>query len=121
MKVTYRAFHVTRSFWISKWLKNIPIQQATRLPSGNAEKFFMELIYRTYVYRYVTDMGLDIRQLQIASGLIETLLRAGFTLRSIASDGPDRISTTLGIDTYIARIIFDEARKIAAESFFVAP
>jgi hypothetical protein len=66
-------------------------------------------------------MESSIQLLEIASGLKESLLRAGFTADSIVSEGPDAVSTTLGIEPYIAKIIYDEATKIAAESSLVVP
>jgi hypothetical protein len=62
----------------------------------------------------------SIRDLEIASGLKESLLKAGFTLEAIASKGPDGLSATLGIEGYVAKIIYDEAKRLA-ESFLVAP
>ena len=59
--------------------------------------------------------------MEIASGLKESLLRAGFTVDSILSEGPDAVSTVLGIEPYVAKIIYDEAKKLTAEGFLVAP
>jgi hypothetical protein len=66
-------------------------------------------------------MGSGIQLLETASGLKESLLKAGFTVDSIISEGPDAVSTALGIEQYVAKIIYDEARKLAAESFLVVP
>jgi hypothetical protein len=66
-------------------------------------------------------MESDIQLLEIASGLKESLLRAGFTVDSISSEGPDAVSTALGIEPYVAKIIYDEAKKITAESSLVVP
>ena len=66
-------------------------------------------------------MESGIQHLEIASGLKESLLKAGLTVESITSKGPDAISTALGIEQYVARIVYDEAKKIVAESSFVAP
>lgn len=57
-------------------------------------------------------MESGIQQLEIASGLKESLLRAGFMVDSILSEGPDAVSTALGIEPYVAKIIYDEAKKI---------
>jgi hypothetical protein len=62
-----------------------------------------------------------IQLLEIASGLKESLLRAGFTVDSIIPEGPNAVSTALGIEPYIAKIIYDEAKKITTESSLVAP
>lgn len=61
-------------------------------------------------------MESGIQLLEIASGLKELLLSAGFTVDSIVSEGPDAISRELGIEPYVAKIIYDEAKKITAES-----
>ena len=66
-------------------------------------------------------MEAGIQLLEIASGLKESLLKAGFTVESIISEGPDMVSTELGIEPYIAKIIYDEAKKLTAESFLVVP
>jgi hypothetical protein len=66
-------------------------------------------------------MESDIQHLEIASGLKESLLKAGLTVNSITSKGPDAVSDALGIEGYVAKIVYDEAKKIAAESSLVAP
>ncbi|MFZ0896682.1 MAG: hypothetical protein WAZ77_19450 [Candidatus Nitrosopolaris sp.] len=66
-------------------------------------------------------MESDIQLLEIASGLKESLLRARFTVDSISSEGPDAVSTALGIEPYVAKIIYDEAKKITAERSLVVP
>jgi hypothetical protein len=66
-------------------------------------------------------MESGIQQLEIASGLKESLLKAGFTVDSIISEGPDAVSTVLGIEPYVAKIIYDEAKKLSAESSLVVP
>ena len=66
-------------------------------------------------------MESGIQQLEIASGLKESLLRAGFTVDSISSEGPDAVYTALGIEPYVAKIIYNEAKKITAESSLVVP
>jgi len=50
------------------------------------------------------------------SGLKASLLKAGLTVESITSKGPDAVSTALGIEAYVAKLIYDEAKKITAES-----
>jgi hypothetical protein len=66
-------------------------------------------------------MESGIQLLEIASGLKELLLSAGFTVDSIVSEGPAAISRELGIEPYVAKIIYDEAKKITAESPLVVP
>jgi hypothetical protein len=66
-------------------------------------------------------MESGIHLLEIASGLKELLLSAGFTVDSIILEGPDAISRQLGIEPYVAKIIYDEAKKVTAESPLVVP
>jgi hypothetical protein len=65
-------------------------------------------------------MESGIQQLELAPGLKESLLRAGLTIESIVLEGPGAVSTALGIEPYVAKIIYDAAKKIAAESSMVA-
>lgn len=48
----------------------------------------------------------------MASGLKDLLKQAGFTLELIISNGPSSISAALGIEAYVAKMIYDEAKKI---------
>ena len=66
-------------------------------------------------------MESGIHLLEIASGLKELLLSVGFTVDSIILEGPDAISRQLGIEPYVAKIIYDEAKKVTAESPLVVP
>jgi hypothetical protein len=57
-------------------------------------------------------MQSDIQQLELANGIKDSLINAGFTtvsfiLKSTTTD----ISEKLGIDLYVAQIIFEEAMK----------
>lgn len=45
----------------------------------------------------------------------------GFTVQSIAPKGSDAVSAVLRIEGYVAKMIYEEAQKIAAEISFVAP
>jgi hypothetical protein len=66
-------------------------------------------------------MQSGIQLLEIASGLKVLLLKAGFTVDSIISEGPDVVSTVLGIEPCVAKIIYVEAKKITAESSWLFP
>ena len=66
-------------------------------------------------------MESGIHLLEIASGLKELLLSVGFTVDSIILEGPDAISRRLGIEPHVAKIIYDEAKKVTAESPLVVP
>ena len=57
-------------------------------------------------------MNSSIEELEIASGLKKMLIDAGFTVDSILHYGIDEISTILGIELYVAKIIL-----IAAKNF----
>ena len=65
-------------------------------------------------------MESGILHLEIAPGLKESLLRAGLTIESIVLEGPGAVSAALGIEPYVAKIIYDAAKKIATESSMVA-
>jgi hypothetical protein len=47
----------------------------------------------------------------ISKGLIEVLQNTGFTIEMILEYGPSQIAEKLGIDDYIAQIIFKETIK----------
>jgi hypothetical protein len=49
--------------------------------------------------------------LDIPTGLIEMLQLTGFTIEMILEYGPSQISEKLGIDEYVAQIIFNEVTK----------
>ena len=86
---------------------------------NDKEKLLTQFINRIYVH--TSDMEPGIQHLEIAPGLKESLLKAGLTVGSITSKGPDAISAPLGIEAYVAKIVYDEAKKIVAESSLVAP
>jgi hypothetical protein len=48
---------------------------------------------------------------EISKGLIEMLQDAGFTVEKILEDEPSHIAAILGIDDYVAQIIFSETKK----------
>ena len=56
-------------------------------------------------------MKSSIEDLEIASGLMKMLIDAGFTADSILYYGINEISSILGIEIYVAKIIFDAAKK----------
>ena len=49
--------------------------------------------------------------LDIPKGLIELLQAHGFTIELILESGPSQIAEKLGIDNYIAQIIFEKTRN----------
>jgi hypothetical protein len=52
-----------------------------------------------------------IQMMEIAPGLKDMLYNAGFTIETILKCGPSEIAVILGIDLYVAQIIFDTAKK----------
>jgi hypothetical protein len=58
-------------------------------------------------------MESDIQALELATGIKDSLTKSGFTTISIIlSSTTTEISKKLGIDLYVAQIIFEEAKKI---------
>jgi hypothetical protein len=64
-------------------------------------------------------MYLDIHTLEIADGLKDALVYSDFTIESILKRGPSEIASIMGIDPYIAGIIFNAAKKAAKPSGIV--
>jgi hypothetical protein len=64
-------------------------------------------------------MHLDIQRLEIANGLKNALSHADFTIDSILEGGPSKIASTMGIDLYVAKIIFDAAKKAVKANGFI--
>ena len=57
-------------------------------------------------------MASDIQQLELASGIKDSLVRAGFlTIESILVSSTTELSNKVGVDLYIAQIILQEARR----------
>ncbi len=52
-----------------------------------------------------------IDELEIATGLKDALINSGLTIESILNSGPVEIASVLGIDVYVAKIIFDATEK----------
>ena len=58
-------------------------------------------------------MESDIQALELATGIKDSLTKLGFTtINCILGSTTTDISKKLGIDLYIAQIIFEEAKKI---------
>jgi hypothetical protein len=49
--------------------------------------------------------------LDIPNGLVELLQINGFTIEMILESEPSQIAEKLGIDEYVAQIIFEETKK----------
>jgi hypothetical protein len=57
-------------------------------------------------------MASDIQQLELASGIKDSLVRAGFlTIESILNSSTTELSNKVGVDLYIAQIIIQAARR----------
>lgn len=57
----------------------------------------------------------DIQRLEIADGLKEMLVEAGFTIDLISLYGSQRISEFLNIDNYIGKLIIEAAQNIVGQ------
>ena len=63
------------------------------------------------------DLQSDIQSLELANGIKDSLINAGFTTAdSIFSSSTTEISKLLGIDLYVAQIIVEEAQRITVTS-----
>jgi hypothetical protein len=51
-----------------------------------------------------------VKNLNLSKGLIESLNNAGFTLEMIINSHPSDIAQILGIDDYVAQIIYQETK-----------
>jgi hypothetical protein len=54
----------------------------------------------------------DIHLLELADGIKDTLISSGFsTIKSVLESTTSDLSTKIGVDQYVAQIIFEEARS----------
>ena len=64
----------------------------------------------------------DIHLLQLADGVRDALINAGFsTIKSIRECTTSDLSNKIGVDQYNAQIIFEEAKRITSEMTKVPP
>ncbi|MGG6460496.1 MAG: hypothetical protein ACM3JQ_03605 [Candidatus Eiseniibacteriota bacterium] len=49
--------------------------------------------------------------MNIATGLKDALLNAGMSIEKIVNSNPSIISNVLGVDQYVAKLIYEEAKK----------
>ena len=61
-------------------------------------------------------MDPSIQLLEIAPGLKNSLMEAGLSILFILTAGPSEVASILGIESYVAKIIFDAAKKIVQEN-----
>lgn len=52
-----------------------------------------------------------VHDMNIATGLKDALLNAGMTIEKIVNSNPSIISNVLGVDQYVAKLIYEEAKK----------
>jgi hypothetical protein len=57
----------------------------------------------------------DIHLLELADGIKDSLINSGFIIKSILECTTSDISSKLGVDLYIAQIIFKEAKRVTAK------
>lgn len=50
--------------------------------------------------------------LEIADGLKDSIIHAGFTIESMLSTGPEEIASTIGIDLYVARSSLPQPKRL---------
>ena len=75
--------------------------------------------YKIIIYNnnvVICSMGSSIQLLEIAPGLKNSLMEAGLSIRFILTAGPSEVASILGIESYVAKIIFDAAKKIVQEN-----
>jgi hypothetical protein len=64
----------------------------------------------------------DVYLLQLADGVRDALINAGYsTIKSILECTTSDLSNKIGVDQYIAQIIFEEAKRITSEMTKVPP
>lgn len=52
-----------------------------------------------------------VHHMNIATGLKDALLNAGMSIEKIVNSNPSIISNVLGVDQYVAKLIYEEAKK----------
>jgi hypothetical protein len=61
-------------------------------------------------------MNPGIQMLELAIGIKDSLMAAGFTsLESLLRSNPTEVATILGIEFYVGKIIIDAARRAAGK------
>jgi hypothetical protein len=62
-------------------------------------------------------MSPGIQMLEVAIGIKDSLVSAGFTLESLVHASPADIATVLGIEMYVAKLILDAAKRAAGQNY----
>jgi hypothetical protein len=64
----------------------------------------------------------DIYLLQLADGVSDALINGGFsTMKSVLECTTSDLSNKIGVDQYVAQIIFEEAKRVRSEMTKVPP
>ena len=64
----------------------------------------------------------DIYLLQLADGVRDALINGGFsTIKSVLECTTSDLSNKIGVDQYVAQIIFEEAKRVRSEMTKVPP
>jgi hypothetical protein len=64
----------------------------------------------------------DIYLLQLAEGVRDGLISGGFTtIKSVLETTTSDISNRVGIDQYVAQIVFEEAKRVSMEMTKASP
>lgn len=58
---------------------------------------------------------LEIHMLEIAQGIRDYLISSGLTVDSILNSTPSELASVLGIELYVAKLIFGAAKKAAGQ------
>jgi hypothetical protein len=62
-------------------------------------------------------MSPGIQMLEVAVGIKDSLVSAGFTLDSLVHATPAEIAAILGIEMYVAKLILDAAKRAAGQNY----
>lgn len=62
--------------------------------------------------KIITTLDKQLQNANIPNGLVDLLNNAGFTIDIILNSHPSDIAQKLGIDDYVAQIIYQEIKKV---------
>ncbi len=107
MKINYDIKYSNNSIIIPPKIETDPIYYNLNLHNYHNYHHFLQNIAKK------KDQRLEL--VDISKGLIEILQDAGFTVEKILDDEPSNIAEKLGIDNYVAQIIFKETKKVVSK------
>lgn len=117
-------------FWCASFLNNRSVNECPScrnselesMPLSLSEKFDYELWQRVFSNNNGIALAMkhifskiEIYQLDIADGLKELLYEKKYDLNSLLQSDAESMSSELGIEEYVAKIIIDSARKKTTE------